>query len=197
MAAAVATTLEKQFSTIAASTRYFDLRPGPHSITIQFSLETATVDAAAQDVNSAIAAAQKRCRDHDGRPRSGRLIRPTHRFLSDSSHPKPCRFRNVNEYAETFLGRASRRFPGWPFFQGFAGQQKYAVRVQVDPNALAAPRRRINEVEQAVASANVQSAHRHPLRQGPHVCHTGDGPALRGCSLRPIIVTYRNARDSA
>src|SRR5258706_3730019 len=59
MAAAVATPLEKQFSTIAGIDQMTSLSgQGTTSVTIQFSLDR-DIDSAAQDVNSAIAAATK------------------------------------------------------------------------------------------------------------------------------------------
>src|SRR5438552_18362480 len=60
----------------------------------------------------------------------------------------------VNEHAETYLAQLISTISGVAQVQVF-GQQKYAVRVQVDPNALAARGVGINEVEQAVSQANV------------------------------------------
>src|SRR5205823_6993862 len=59
MASAVATPLEKQFSTIAGIDSMTSISTnGSTSITIQFSLDR-NIDAAAQDVQSAIAAAAR------------------------------------------------------------------------------------------------------------------------------------------
>ena len=58
MASAVATPLEKQFSTIAGIDQMTSVSgQGTTQITIQFNLER-DIDAAAQDVNSAIASAE-------------------------------------------------------------------------------------------------------------------------------------------
>src|SRR5258708_1368886 len=168
MAAAVATTLEKQFSTIAGIDQMTSLSgQGLTSITIQFSLDR-DIDAAAQDVNSAIAAATKQLPPTMTTPPSFRKVNPADApvfFLTLTSETLP--LSTVNEYAETFLAQRISTISGVAQVQ-VQGQQKYAVRVHVDPNALAARGVGINEVEQAVANANVnlptRTLHRkHPL----------------------------------
>src|SRR5256886_7459434 len=60
----------------------------------------------------------------------------------------------VDEYAQTFLAQRISTISGVAQVTIF-GSQKYAVRVQVDPRALAARGIGIDEVEAAVARANV------------------------------------------
>src|SRR5262249_23115106 len=155
MASAVATVLEKQFSTIAGIDQMTSISgQGTTQITIQFNLDR-DIDAAAQDVNSAVAGAARQLPPTMPAPPSVRKVNPGDcpRFYpaltSDTSALAP-----VNEYAETNLAQRISTINGVAQVQVF-GQQKYAVRVQVDPNALAARGVGINEVEQAVATANV------------------------------------------
>src|SRR6267378_3604994 len=168
MAAAVATPLEKQFSTIA------------------------DIDAAAQDVNSAIAAATKQLPPTMSTPPSSRKVNPADSpvfFLTLTSDTQP--LSTVNEYAETFLAQRISTISGVAQVQ-VQGQQKYAVRVQVDPNALAARGVGINEVEQAVANANVNLPTGTLYGKDRMFAIQATGQLYEAAAFRPVIVTYRN-----
>ena len=106
MAAAVATTLEKQFSTIAGvDSMTSQSGQGTTQITIQFSLDR-SIDAAAQDVNSAIAAVARQLPPAMTSPPSFRKVNPADApvyFLALTSDTLP--LSTVNEYAETFLAQ--------------------------------------------------------------------------------------------
>src|SRR5947208_5311998 len=192
MAAAVATTLEKQFSTIAGIDQMTSLSgQGISSITIQFSLDR-DIDAAAQDVNSAIAAAAKQLPPTMTTPPSFRKVNPADSpifFLTLTSDTLP--LSTVNEYAETFLAQRISTISGVAQVQ-VQGQQKYAVRVQVDPNALAARGVGINEVEQAVANANVNLPTGTLYGKDRMFAVQATGQLYEAAAFRPIIVTYRN-----
>src|SRR5678809_1685624 len=113
------------------------------------------IDAAAQDVNSAIASAARQLPATMSAPPSFRKVNPADfpiYYLALTSQTLP--LSTVNEYAETYLAQRISTINGVAQVNVF-GQQKYAVRVQVDPNAMAARGVGINEVEQAVANANV------------------------------------------
>src|SRR6267154_261921 len=192
MAAAVATTLEKQFSTIAGIDQMTSLSgQGISSITIQFSLDR-DIDAAAQDVNSAIAAAAKQLPPTMTTPPSFRKVNPADSpifFLTLTSDTLP--LSTVNEYAETFLAQRISTISGVAQVQ-VQGQQKYAVRVQVDPNALAARGVGINEVEQAVANANVNLPTGTLYGKDRMFAVQATGQLYEAAAFRPIIVAYRN-----
>src|SRR5467141_3095606 len=192
MAAAVATPLEKQFSTIAGIDQMTSLSgQGLTSITIQFALDR-DIDAAAQDVNSAIAAATKQLPPTMSTPPSFRKVNPADFpifFLALTSEALP--LSTVNEYAETYLAQRISTISGVAQVQVF-GQQKYAVRVQVDPNALAARGVGINEVEQAVAQANVNLPTGTLYGKERMFAVQATGQLQDAKAFRPIIVTYRN-----
>src|SRR5437879_1069480 len=127
---------------------------GVTRVTIQFVLDR-DIDAAAQDVNSAIASAARQLPATMPAPPSFRKVNPADfpvYYLALTSQALP--LSTVNEYAETYLAQRISTINGVAQVQVF-GQQKYAVRVQVDPSALAARGVGINEVEQAVSQANV------------------------------------------
>ncbi|HYY60916.1 MAG TPA: efflux RND transporter permease subunit, partial [Burkholderiales bacterium] len=192
MASAVATPLEKQFSTIPGIDEMSSVSSqGTTRITLQFALDR-DIDAAAQDVNSAIAATARQLPASMPAPPSFRKVNPADfpvYFLALSSDTLP--ISTVNEYAETFLAQRISTISGVAQVQVF-GQQKYAVRVQVDPNALAARGVGINEVEQAVAQANVNLPTGTLYGKERMYAVQATGQLQDAQAFRPIIVTYRN-----
>jgi HAE1 family hydrophobic/amphiphilic exporter-1 len=97
----------------------------------------------------------------------------------------------VDEYAETYLAQRISTVSGVAQVQVF-GQNKYAVRVQVDPNALAARGVGINEVQQAIANSNVNIPTGTLYGKDRAFAVQASGQLFDAASYRPIIVTYRN-----
>ena len=192
MASAVATPLEKQFSTIAGIDEMTSLSgQGVTRITIQFALDR-DIDAAAQDVNSAIASAARQLPATMPAPPSFRKVNPGDfpvYYLALTSQTLP--LSTVNEYAETYLAQRISTINGVAQVNVF-GQQKYAVRVQLDPNALAARSVGINEVEQAVANANVNIPTGTLYGKDRTFAVQATGQLQNAAAFRPVIVTYRN-----
>jgi len=192
MAAAVATPLEKQFSTIAGIDSMTSVSAqGITSITIQFSLDR-NIDAAAQDVNSAIAYVAKQLPPTMSTPPYFRKVNPADAsilLIALTSDTLP--IATVDEYAETYLAQRISTVSGVAQVQVF-GQNKYAVRVQVDPNALAARGVGINEVQQAVANANVNIPTGTLYGKDRAFAVQASGQLFDAAAYRPIIVTYRN-----
>jgi HAE1 family hydrophobic/amphiphilic exporter-1 len=192
MASAVATPLEKQFSTIPGIDEMSSVSSqGTTRITLQFALGR-DIDAAAQDVNSAIASAVRQLPASMPAPPSFRKVNPADFpifFLALTSEAMP--LSTVNEYAETYLAQRISTITGVAQVQVF-GQQKYAVRVQVDPNALAARGVGINEVEQAVAQANVNLPTGTLYGKDRMFAVQATGQLQDARAFRPVIVTYRN-----
>jgi HAE1 family hydrophobic/amphiphilic exporter-1 len=154
MAAAVATPLEKEFSTIAGiESMTSTSTQGNTSITLQFALDR-DIDAAAQDVQSAISKSLRGL-PTDITPPSYRKVNPADSpiiFLVLTS--KVLSLPQLNEYAETVIGQRLSMVKGVAQVQVF-GAQKYAVRIQLDPRALASRGIPIGDVADAVRSANV------------------------------------------
>jgi hydrophobic/amphiphilic exporter-1 (mainly G- bacteria), HAE1 family len=192
MASSVATVLEKQFSTIAGIDEMTSVSgQGVSRITIQFALDR-DIDAAAQDVNSAIASAARQLPATMPSPPSFRKVNPGDfpvYYLALTSQSLP--LATVNEYAETYLAQRISTINGVAQVNVF-GQQKYAVRVQLDPNALAARGVGINEVEQAVANANVNIPTGSLSGKERVFAVQSTGQLQNAQAFRPVIVTYRN-----
>ena len=192
MASAVATVLERQFSTIAGVDEMSSVSgQGITRVTIQFSLDR-DIDAAAQDVNSAIASAARQLPATMPAPPSFRKVNPADfpvYYLALTSQTMP--LSAVDEYAETYLAQRISTINGVAQVQVF-GQQKYAVRVQVDPNALAARGVGINEVETAIAQANVNLPTGTLYGKDRMFAVQATGQLQDASAFRPVIVTYRN-----
>jgi len=192
MASSVATPLEKQFSTIAGVDSMSSISAlGVSQITIQFTLDR-NIDAAAQDVQAAIARAAKQLPPNLPTPPSYLKVNPADTpilFLAMSSPTLP--LSTVDDYAENLLAQKISMVTGVAQVSVF-GSQQYAVRIQVDPNKLAAYGLGIDQVEQAVEAGNVNQ----PLGvlYGPHQAFTvqANGQLNKASDFRPMVVAWRN-----
>jgi len=191
MAAAVATPLEKQFSTIAgldAMTSSSTL--GGTNITLQFSLSR-NIDAAAQDVQAAISKTLRQL-PPGIQPPSYNKSNPAdspilYLALTSATLPLP----QLDEYAETFLAQRLSTVNGVAQVQVF-GSAKYAVRIQVDPKALAARGIGLDEVTAAVSAGNPNLP--TGTLWGPQRAYTvlADGSISSAPEFRKLAVTYQN-----
>ena len=192
MASAVATPLEKQFSTIAGIDSMTSTSAlGNTQITIQFTLER-NIDAAAQDVQAAIAAAQPQMPPGMPTPPSYKKVNPADQpilYLALSSPTLPLYV--VDEYAQTNLSQRISTIAGVAQVQIF-GSQKYAVRAQLDPSAMATLGIGIDEVQKALADSNVNLP--TGTLWGPNQAFSvqATGQLTSAAAYRPMIVAYRN-----
>ena len=192
MAASVATPLERQFSTIAGldsmtSASYL----GSTSITLQFSLNR-SIDAAAQDVQAAIAAAARQLPPNMPAPPSYSKVNPADTpvlYLAITSDTMP--LYQLDEYAETMMAQRISTIEGVAQVQVY-GAQKYAVRIQLDPRQLATRGVGIDEVANAVRSSNVNLP--TGVLYGPYTAFTvqANGQLFRAEDYRRITVAYRD-----
>ncbi|MBA0087942.1 MAG: efflux RND transporter permease subunit, partial [Acidobacteria bacterium Pan2503] len=99
----------------------------------------------------------------------------------------------VDEYAETLLASRISMVPGVAQVQVW-GSAKYAVRVQMDPDALASRQIGLNEVQDAVQNWNVNLP--TGTLYGPHTAYNvlANGQLRHAADYGPIIVAYRNGR---
>ncbi len=192
MASAVALPLEQQFSTIAGIDSMISTSSlGSTQITLQFSLSR-NIDAAAQDVQSAIAAVQRLLPSDMPAPPSFRKTNPADApilYLALSSRTLPLSV--VDEYAETILAQRISTVDGVAQVNVF-GSQKYALRVELDPRALASRGIALSEVQAALAAHNVNLP--TGVLSGPHQALTvvASGQLDNSAAFRNIIVAYRH-----
>jgi hydrophobic/amphiphilic exporter-1 (mainly G- bacteria), HAE1 family len=192
MASAVATPLEKQFSTIAGVDSMSSVSAqGACQITIQFSLDR-NIDAAAQDVQAAIAKAVRQLPPNMPTPPTYSKVNPADApilYVAMSSLTLPLSV--VDNYAENLLAEQISMVNGVAQVSVY-GSQQYAVRIQVDPNKLAAYGLGIDQVEQAVEQGNVDQP--TGILYGKHQAFTveANGQLQDAAAFRPMIVAYRN-----
>ena len=192
MAAAVATPLEGQFSTIAGlDSMTSTSAQGTSSITLQFSLDR-SIDAAAQDVQSAISAALRKLPPGMPTPPSFRKVNPAdspifYIALSSPTLPLPV----VNEYAETQLAQRLSTISGVAQVQIY-GSQKFAVRIQTNPDQLSARGMGIDELQQAVAQSNVNQPVGVFDGSRQTFAIKDNGQLANAAAYRPLIVAWRN-----
>jgi HAE1 family hydrophobic/amphiphilic exporter-1 len=157
MAASVATPLEKQFSTIAGvSSISSSNTQGSTSITLQFDLSR-SIDAAAQDVQSMIARAQRSLPPGMPAPPSYQKVNPADSpvlYLTLSSPTLP--LSQLDRYAQNLLAQRLSMITGVAQVNVY-GSQKFAVRVDVDPMQLASRLIGIDQVASAITTANVNT----------------------------------------
>ena len=191
MAAAVATPLEKQFSTIAGiDAMTSSSTMGGTNITLQFSLAR-NIDAAAQDVQAAISKTLRQL-PPGIQPPSYNKSNPADSpilYLTLTSGTMP--LSALDEYAETFLAQRLSTVDGVAQVQVF-GSAKYAVRIQVDPKALQARGIGLDEVTAAVSAGNPNLP--TGTLWGPQRAYTvlADGSISSAPEFRQLAVTYQN-----
>ena len=153
MASTVATPLERQFSQIpGVDTMNSVSTNGRTRITLQFALER-NIDAAAQDVQTAISQAMRRMPEGVDPP-TLRKVNPadfTIVFLSVSAKTLP--LQQLNEFAETHIAQRLSTVNGVAQVVVF-GAQKYAVRVYLNPEALSTRGLGLDKVVTAIQNAN-------------------------------------------
>ncbi len=192
MASSVATPLERQFSTIAGiQSMSSSNSQGATTITVQFDLSR-NIDSAAQDIQANISAAAGRLPTSMPRPPTYSKVNPAEQpiyYLAVTSPTLP--LYKVTDYADNLLAQRISMVSGVSRVQVF-GEQKYAVRVQVDPDQLAAHNIGIDEVQRAIASANTNLP--TGRLQGASQAFTieSNGSLFNAAAFRPIIVAYRN-----
>ncbi len=191
MASAVATQLEKQFSTIAGiDAMTSSSNQGGTNITLQFNL-TRNIDAAAQDVQAAISKTLRQL-PPGIQPPSYQKVNPAASpilFYALTSPTMP--LSTLDEYAETFLAQRLSQVTGVAQVQVF-GAAKYAVRIQIDPSALAARSIGLDEVSDAIQSGNPNLP--TGILWGPHRAVTvrADGQIESAPEFRSLVIAYRN-----
>ena len=192
MASSVATPLEKQFTTIAGLDSMTSTSSlGNAQITLQFSLSR-DIDSAALDVQTAIAAASNQLPPDLPSPPTFRKVNPADQAIFALAVTSPTLpLYEVDKYAENFIAEQISEIPGVAQVNVMGGA-KYAVRVDVDPQALASRKIGVDDVMQAIQTANVNM----PMGtlSGAHKSYNiqSNGQLSDAKVYRPLVVAYRN-----
>ncbi len=192
MASAVATPLERQFTSIAGlDSMTSNSNQSSSNITLQFDLSR-DIDGATVDVETAIAAAMPLLPPGMPTPPSFRRVNPGDSPVMSLFITSPTmRLSDLNEYAQTMIAQRISMVEGVAQVQVF-GSTKYAVRVQVDPNILASRGIGLNEVDQALRDWNVNIP--TGTLNGAHRSYNikANGQLMKAIDYKQLIVTYKN-----
>lgn len=192
MASTVATPLERQFATIAGIDSISSTNTlGSTRVTLQFALER-SIDAAAQDVQSAIAKVQRQLPPDMSNPPSYQKVNPADSpifYLTMSSATQP--MSTVNEYADNIIAPRISMISGVAQVSVY-GAKKYAVRVQLDPKALAGRDVGLEEVASAIDRSNVSLPTGTLYGEFMAMNVQASGKLMDASAFRPLIVAWRN-----
>ena len=192
MASAVATPLERQFTSIAGlDSMVSSSSQGNSNVTLQFDLSR-DIDGATVDVETAIAEAMPLLPPGMPTPPSFRKVNPGDQPIISLFLTSPTmRLSDLDEYAETMVAQRISMVDGVAQVQVF-GAAKYAVRVRVDPNQLATRQIGLNEIDAALRNWNVNIP--TGTLFGPHTSYNVqvNGQLMKAWEYRPMIVAYRN-----
>ena len=192
MAATVATPLEYQFAEISGLTQMTSSNlNGSSLITLQFDLDR-NIDGAAQDVQTGIDAAGGQLPKNLPTPPTYRKVNPADSpilILSMSSQVLPVT--TVDDYAENILAQQISQIPGVAQVS-VGGQQKPAVRVQIDPVKLAALGLQLEDVASVINLATVDAP--KGAINGPQRSMTiyDNDQLLKAAPWNDVVVAYKN-----
>ncbi|HEY7291094.1 MAG TPA: efflux RND transporter permease subunit [Vicinamibacterales bacterium] len=192
MASAVASPLERQFTTIAGIDEMTSSSStGSSNVTLQFDLNR-NIDSAAVDVQTAVAAVMPLLPAGMPAPPSFRKFNPADQpimFLGLTSDVVPMYV--LDDYAETMLAPRISMVSGVSQVQ-VHGAQKYAVRVQLDPNKLHAEGIGINEINQALQNWNVNLPTGQLFGTNATYNIQAEGQLMNAAAFKPVVVAYRH-----
>ena len=192
MASSVATPLEKQFSTIAGIDSMTSTNSlGQTNITIQFNLSR-SLDGAALDVQAAITAAGGQLPPEMPTPPTFQKVNPADSPILYLALSSPTmKLSDVDEAAETTIAQNISMVNGVAQVQVY-GSQKYAMRVQLDPSALASRQIGIDEVSAALQSGNTNLPTGTLYGQNHTFTILSNGQRMNAQQFGPMVVAYRN-----
>jgi HAE1 family hydrophobic/amphiphilic exporter-1 len=194
MATAVATPLEKEFSTIAGLDSMTSASSlGTTQIVLQFNLDR-DIDAAAQDVQVAISRVTRQLPKDMPTPPYFRKVNPADQPILRIALTSPTLpLYALHEYGETLMAQRISMVNGVAQVQVY-GAQKYAVRIQLDPRELAARGVGIDQAVDAVRRANVNLP--TGILYGAHQAFTlqTSGQLTQAEPYRSVIVAYQAGR---
>ncbi|HSS02272.1 MAG TPA: efflux RND transporter permease subunit, partial [Kofleriaceae bacterium] len=192
MASSVTTPLERQFGQMPSLAQMTSVSSfGSSQITLQFTLDR-DIDAAQQDVQAAINAASNLLPRTLPAPPTYSKSNPADQpilTLSVTSDTLP--LAEVDDFADSVLAQKISQVSGVGLV-AIGGGQKPAVRVQVDPVALAGTDLTIEDVRTAIAAANVNQPKGNLDGARQNWALATNDQLANAASFRPLIIAYKN-----
>ena len=192
IASSVTTPLEYQFAQISGVTQMTSTSVlGTSQVTLQFDLSR-NIDGAAQDVQSAIDAAGGQLPKNLPSPPAYRKVNPADAsILIYSIHSDVLPLTQVDDYAETVIAQRLSQIPGVAQVS-IGGQQKPAVRVQIDPAKIAALGIQLSDIASVITSATVDNP-KGSINGPIHSFAVYDNDQLlKAAPWNDVVIAYRN-----
>ena len=192
MASAVAQPLERQFGQIPGVTQMTSTSTlGATSISLQFELSR-NIDAAAQDVQAAITAAGRQLPTDLPSPPTYRKVNPADSpILVMGVHSDSLPLTEVDDYADTILAQQMSQISGVAQVS-IGGEQKPAVRVQIDPAKLATKGLTLEDIRGVLVLATTNAA-KGTLNGATRTFTIAANDQLAKASdYDDVVVAYRN-----
>jgi HAE1 family hydrophobic/amphiphilic exporter-1 len=192
MASAVASPLERQFTTISGlDSMVSSSSNGNSNVTLQFDLGR-NIDSAAVDVQTAIAEVMPLLPAGMPAPPSFRKNNPADQpILMLNLYSKTLPMSMLDDFAETIIAPRLSMVSGVSQVQ-VQGAAKYAVRVQIDPDKLHSEKIGINEIDAALTNWNVNQPTGQLFGKNATYNINATGQLNNAAAFKPIIVAYRN-----
>jgi HAE1 family hydrophobic/amphiphilic exporter-1 len=192
MASSVATPLEYQFAQISGLSQMTSSNAlGTTSITLQFDLNR-NIDAAAQDVQTGIDAAAGQLPKTLPAPPNYKKVNPADSpILILSVHSDVLPVTTVDDYAENILAQQISQISGIAQVS-IGGQQKPAVRVQIDPVKLAAVGLQMEDVATVINAATVDAPKGSINGATRSMAIYDNDQLLKAAPWNDVVVAYRN-----
>src|SRR5579862_4659237 len=192
MASSVAQPLETQFAQISGVTQMTSSSVlGSTQITLQFGLDR-NIDAAAQDVQSAIDAAGGQLPKNLPAPPAYKKVNPAdNAILILAVHSDVLPVTIVDDYAETVIAQQLSQLPGIAQVT-VGGQQRPAVRVQIDPLKLAAVGLQLEDVAGLITTASVDQPQGAITGAEKNFTIYDNDQLVKAAPWNDVILAYRN-----
>jgi hydrophobe/amphiphile efflux-1 (HAE1) family protein len=192
MASSVAAPLERQFGQIAGLTQLTSTSTlGATTIVLQFELNR-NIDGAAQDVQAAITAAQKQLPLVLTQPPTYKKVNPADSpimILAAQSDSLP--LTTVDDYADNILSQQISQVPGVAQVT-IGGEQKPAIRLQIDPAKLSSTGLTLEDVRNAVVLATTNSAKGSVLGDKIGFTISTNDQLMVPAEYDDVIIAYHN-----
>jgi hydrophobic/amphiphilic exporter-1 (mainly G- bacteria), HAE1 family len=192
MASSVTTPLERQFSQISGVAELTSTSIlGSSTITLQFDLDR-NIDAAAQDVQAAINAASGQLPKTLPSPPQYRKVNPADKpvmIMSAQSDTLPLTV--VDDFADTVVAQQVSRIPGVGQVS-IAGEQKPAIRVQIDPAKVSALGISLEDLRGIIASVTVDAPKGSIDAGNRSLTLYANDQILKAEDWGNIVVAYKN-----
>jgi len=192
MAATVATPLERQFGQIAGVSQMSSVSSlGSTVVTLQFDLNR-NIDGAATDVQAAITAAGSQLPKNLSTPPTYRKVNPADSpILIVSANSDTIPLPKVDDFAENVVAQQISQITGVSQVL-IGGQQRPAIRVQVDPAKLQARQTTLEDVRNALTNATTDAAKGTLLGKEQSFTIASNDQLTEAAPYDDVIIAYRN-----